>query len=194
MPMISSSALVLLGANLGVIAAAYFGDWSLATILVSYLVQSIVIGLFQAKKMAGLKVFSTAGVKMNDHAVDPTPQTRREMVLFFLAHYGIFHIVYMAIVLSWGAPDWVAVAASGALFFANHLYSYFANRPAPKEPPNIGTMMFTPYVRILPMHAFIMLGAFTAGGRHGIVVFMVLKTLADEAMHMIEHRTGMQAG
>jgi hypothetical protein len=193
MPVISS-ALVLLGANLGVIAAAYFDDWSLPTILVSYLMQSIVIGLFQAKKMADLTVFSTAGVKMNDHPVDPTPQTRRAMVLFFLAHYGIFHAVYMAAVLSWGAPAWPAVAASSALFFGNHLFSYVANRPAPKEPPNIGTMMFMPYVRIVPMHAFIMLGAFTAGGRYGIVLFMILKTLADEAMHLLEHRTGMQAG
>lgn len=194
MPMISSSALVLLGANLGVIAAAYFGDWSLPTILVSYLMQSIIIGLFQAKKMADLTVFSTAGVKMNDQPVDPTPATKRGMVLFFLAHYGFFHAAYMATVLSWGAPEWPAVAGSSALFFANHLYSYLANRPAPKEPPNIGTMMFMPYVRILPMHAFIMLGAFTAGGRSGIVLFMILKTLADEAMHLVEHRTGMKAG
>jgi hypothetical protein len=194
MPVISSSALLLLGVNLGVIVAAYVGAWSLPTILASYLMQSIIIGLFQAKKMADLTVFSTDGVKMNDHPVDPTPHTKRTMVLFFLVHYGFFHAVYMAMVLSWGAPDWLEVAASSALFFANHLYSYFVNRPAPKESPNIGTMMFMPYVRIVPMHTFIMLGAFTATGRSGIVLFMILKTLADEAMHLLEHRTGMTAG
>jgi hypothetical protein len=176
----SSSALALLGANLGVIAAAYFDHWSLPTIVVSYLMQSILIGLFQAKKMADLKVFSTAGVLMNDHPVDPTPGTKRTMVLFFFVHYGIFHAVYMGFVLSWGAPDWLAVAGSSALFFANHLYSYLSNRPAAKEPPNIGTMMFLPYVRVVPMHIFIMLGAFTAGGRFGIVLFMIFKTIADE--------------
>jgi len=194
MPLVSPSALMLLGVNLGVIAAAYAGDWSLPTILVSYVTQSIIIGLFQAKKMADLTVFSTEGVKLNDHPVDPTPQTKHTMVVFFLLHYGFFHVAYMLVVLSWGAVDWPAVAGSSALFFANHLFSYVVNRAAPKQPPNIGTMMFSPYVRIVPMHAFIMLGAFVAGGSHGIVVFMVLKTLADETMHLIEHKTGMEVG
>ena len=100
----------------------------------------------------------------------------------------------MAFVLSWGAPDWRAVAGSSALFFANHLFSYLSNRPAPKEPPNIGTMMFSPYLRVVPMHAFIMLGAYVAGGGNGLMLFMVLKTLADVAMHLVEHRTGMEVG
>ena len=52
--LISPSALSLLGVNLGVIVFALNDAWSLATILASYLVQSIVIGLFQARK-----IFST---------------------------------------------------------------------------------------------------------------------------------------
>ncbi len=194
MPRISPSALVLLGANLGVMAAAYAGDWSLPTILASYVMQSVLIGLFQAKKMADLKVFRTDGMTLNGQPLDPTPITRGQVVLFFLLHYGGFHAVYLVVVLSWGAPDWTAVAGSSALFFANHLYSYLANRAAPKQPPNIGTMMVMPYVRILPMHAFMMTGAYVAGGGSGIVLFMLLKTLADEAMHLWEHRTGMEVG
>jgi hypothetical protein len=192
--LISPSALMLLAVNLGVIAAAYVGDWSLPTVLASYLAQSVVIGLFQAKKMADLKVFSTDGLKINEHPVDPTPATRREVVLFFLLHYGLFHAAYAAFVFTFGRPDWRAVAASSALFFANHLFSYFANREAAsKKIPNIGTMMFMPYIRIVPMHLFIIGGALLGGG-HGIVAFMLLKTIADEAMHFAEHRSGMQVG
>jgi hypothetical protein len=193
--LISPSALTLLGVNLGVIAAAYAGAWSLPTILMSYLAQSIIIGLFQAKKMMDLTVFSTAGLKMDGHPVDPTPATRRSVVLFFLLHYGFFHAVYLAFVLQAGTPDWDAVAGSSALFFANHLFSYWSNRAAAaKRVPNIGTMMFSPYVRILPMHAFIIFGAMVADGRPAIVLFMILKTLADEAMHLVEHRSGTEVG
>jgi hypothetical protein len=193
--LISPSALMLLAANLGVIAAAYAGDWSLPTVLASYLAQSVVIGLFQAKKMADLQAFSTAGLTMNGHAVDPTPATRRSVVLFFLAHYGFFHLVYAVFVARFGVIDWRAVAASCALFFANHLFSYFSSREAlSKRVPNIGTMMFTPYIRILPMHIFILAGAFLGVGSSGMIAFMALKTLADEAMHLVEHRTGVEVG
>ena len=193
--LVSPSALMLLGVNLGVIAAAYVGDWSLPTVLMSYLVQSVIIGLFQARKMADLQRFSTEGLKINDHAVDPTPATRRQVVAFFLLHYGIFHAAYIAFVLSSGAPDWRAVLGSGAMFGANHLFSYFANREAAsKQVPNIGTMMFAPYIRIVPMHAFILAGAYFAEGSAGLIAFMLLKTAADETMHLVEHRTGMQVG
>ena len=47
----SPSALSLLAVNLGVIVFAVRDDWSLATILMSYLVQSVIIGIFQAKKI-----------------------------------------------------------------------------------------------------------------------------------------------
>jgi len=56
-------------------------------------------------------------------------------------------------------------------------------------PSNIGTMMAFPYIRILPMHAFILGGALLAvTGSWAMALFMVLKTIADEAMHAIEHR------
>ena len=139
-------------------------EWSLATILASYLLQSIIIGLFQAKKILDLKVFSTEGFKMGGHAVEPTRATQWKVVLFFLVHYGIFHAVYAGFILSEGRPYWPDVLLSGAAFFANHLFSYFMNRNrAGKRIPNIGSMMFFPYIRIIPMHVFIVFGAFAAG-------------------------------
>ena len=48
--LLSTSALSLLGVNLGVIAFAIIDDWSLATILASYLAQSVIIGLFQPRR------------------------------------------------------------------------------------------------------------------------------------------------
>jgi hypothetical protein len=82
------------------------------------------------------------------------------------------------------------VLLAGAAFFANHLFSYFANRNrARTRIANIGSMMFFPYIRIIPMHVFIVFGAFAAGPSSGLVFFLILKTIADEAMHAIEHRS-----
>lgn len=187
----SRSSLALLGVNLGVIALAITQDWSLPTILASYWLQSVIIGLFQARKMADLTLFSTEGVKMNDTPVEPTPGTKRSMVAFFLVHYGFFHLVYALFILQYGAIAWADVAICGLAFFANHLFSYLDNRNRPrKAPPNIGAMMAFPYIRILPMHAFILGGALLAAtGGWAIAFFMVLKTVADEVMHAIEHRS-----
>ena len=191
----SPSALSLLAVNLGVIVFAVRDEWSLATILASYLLQSVIIGIFQAKKMADLKVFSTDGLKINGHSVDPTPATQHMVVGFFLLHYGFFHAAYAAFILSEGRPDWPEVLLSGLAFFANHLFSYFMNRnSAAKRLPNIGSMMFFPYVRIIPMHVFIVAGAFAAGPHYALVFFLILKTLADEAMHAIEHYSDTTVG
>ncbi len=185
----SPSALSLLAVNLGVIVFAVRDEWSLATILATYLLQSVIIGIFQAKKILDLKIFSTEGFKMGGHSVEPTRATQWKVVLFFLVHYGIFHVAYAGFIVSHlGAPYWPDVLVSGAAFFANHLFSYFMNRNrAGKRIPNIGSMMFFPYVRIIPMHVFIVFGAFAAGPHFALVIFLILKTLADEAMHAIEH-------
>lgn len=191
----SPSALSLLAVNLGVIVFAVRDAWSLPTILASYLLQSVIIGIFQAIKMSELKVFSTDGLKINNRAVEPTPATQWTVVIFFLLHYGVFHAAYAAFILSEGRPYWPDVLLSGAAFFANHLFSYFVNRNrAGKRIPNIGSMMFFPYVRIIPMHVFIVLGAFAAGPHFALVFFLILKTLADEAMHAIEHHSDTLIG
>ncbi len=84
------------------------------------------------------------------------------------------------------------------IFFFNHRYSYTWNRERDAtRKPNIGFIMFFPYVRILPMHTMILMGNHFAGDSTGrLVMFLLLKTLADVAMHVIEHsragRTGLQ--
>ncbi len=93
-------------------------------------------------------------------------------------------------ILSAGAPYWPDVLISGMAFFANHLLSYVMNRNRPRQQlANIGSMMFFPYIRIVPMHVFILFGAFTVAGGRGLVFFLIMKTIADEVMHAIEHRS-----
>ena len=51
--------------------------------------------------------------------------------------------------------------------------------------PNLGVLMFYPYLRILPMHLTILLGSMFSSA---LPLFIVLKTGADLGMHAIEQR------
>ena len=75
-----------------------------------------------------------------------------------------------------------------AAFFLNHFFSFRHNleRDARKV-RNIGTIMFFPYARIIPMHLTIIVGGFFAYKTGAVVLFLILKTLADLAMHAVEH-------
>jgi hypothetical protein len=56
--------------------------------------------------------------------------------------------------------------------------------------------MFFPYGRIIPMHFTIIFGGwFGAESTGALLIFLVLKTLADVIMHMAEHAdSGDNAG
>ncbi len=62
-----------------------------------------------------------------------------------------------------------------------------------KRTPNIGTIMFFPYARVIPMHLTIVIGGhFTKGSQGALILFLALKTIADLIMHMIEHAEARQ--
>ena len=61
-----------------------------------------------------------------------------------------------------------------------------------KKKPNIGRILFFPYARILPMHLTIMFGGSLmnsgwTGAQVALIFFLLLKTVADIMMHMMEH-------
>lgn len=164
--------------------------WSLSTILWTYWVQSVLIGLFQCLKILNLKEFSTQGYTMNGRSVLPNEETKRRSAGFFLLHYGFFHFIY-AIFLGGMAStvDTLAVAVAGFAFAVNHLISYRANRERDESHSrNIGSLMFFPYIRIVPMHLIIMIAIPFSGQAAVLVFFLLLKTIADAAMHVFEHR------
>lgn len=89
-------------------------------------------------------------------------------------------------------PTWSRYApwfwACTAVFAVNHLWSYRYNRDLDRQgTPNIGTLMFTPYLRIVPMHMTIIFGGLFVHAGAGLLLFGTLKTAADVAMHVAEH-------
>ncbi|MGB5474200.1 MAG: DUF6498-containing protein [Gammaproteobacteria bacterium] len=183
----------LLLSNLVTLVLALLSHWNLSGLLWIYWGQSVIIGWFNIHRILGLKRFSTEGFRINNRPVQPTRATRRQTAVFFALHYGLFHIGYLVFLLS-DARMHGGVSVPGVLlcilvFYVNHRFSWRYHRACEAgRVPNIGNIMFFPYLRIIPMHLIIVLGSEFAGNSvMALVVFLLLKTVADVAMHIVEH-------
>lgn len=197
-----NSALFLVAANIITAIFAIVQKWPMVEIMWIYWAQSATIGIFNFIRIWRLKEFSTEGLTMNDRPVEPTEKSKKDIAIFFAVHYGFFHIGYLVFliqlscgvsmekldtsVFTVGAPiSIIAILTMSAMFFANHLYSFLYNQDNYRGIPNIGTMMFFPYARVIPMHLTLIIGASVA--ESAIVLFLFLKTIADVIMHAVEH-------
>ncbi|MFT7653583.1 MAG: hypothetical protein ACI9ON_003436 [Limisphaerales bacterium] len=182
----------LLGANLVTLVMAYFLSWQLADLLVVYWFQSIVIGGSYVLRILNLDKFSTQNLRINGRSVAATTETKRKIAGFFCIHFGIFHLAYWVFifngVISGDTPNLdLGLLVCCLAFLVNHCYSYMYFRDKDREGcPNVGTMMFTPYLRVIPMHLTVLLGGAFAGT--GLFLFMILKTISDVLMHWVEHK------
>lgn len=182
---------VLVGNVMSIWMAVAYG-WSLHQIMWIYWGQSVVIGVMNVIRMLALKEFSTKGLTSNGSPVPETMAAKRGIAAFFTIHYGIFHAVYALFLWQEMPLNEVAMetmmlmAMCLAAFVGSHSFSLMHNMQADfkQRKPNLGTLMFYPYLRIIPMHLTIIFGGL---GGIGMVIFMGLKTLADLGMHMIEH-------
>ncbi|MDX2456862.1 MAG: DUF6498-containing protein [Gammaproteobacteria bacterium] len=187
------SMVVLLLSNLVTIALAVYQQWDVFVLMWVYWGQSVIIGYFNVRRILDLKKFSTSGFKINNRSVKPTPETQRQTAVFFALHYGIFHFAYVVFLtadtkVAGGFPVFNVLVCIG-VFYLNHWFSYRYNREQEQDRvPNIGNIMFFPYIRIIPMHLMIVAGVSALGGSAGaLIVFLLLKTAADVAMHVVEH-------
>ena len=190
--------------NLFIIFFALWQNWSIFDVMLIYWFQSVIIGFFNIFRILGLENYSVEGFKENGKTPLANKATKTRVAIFFAFHYGIFHFVYLFFLLSFHDNDPNTVLASQGLFifigivmfFINHLISFRHNREELKSGLNIGTVMFRPYLRIVPMHLIIVFFGFVLenGDMNSIkyslilFVFLVLKTVADILMHISEHR------
>ncbi len=176
-------------ANSIALGVALAGGWDLIDLMAVYWLQSVIIGISYFFRIMGLERFSTKNFKVNDRSVDPTPETKRQTAYFFLFHFGFFHFGYLMFILAETQQALgLGLLICTVVFAVNHYFSYRYHREMDsKGTPNIGTLMFTPYLRVVPMHITIVFGAVTMDST-GILVFGTLKMAADVLMHVVEHR------
>jgi hypothetical protein len=182
---------LLLG-NLTLLASFAFGWITLGELLWTYWFQSVVIGAFNVLRIRALQRFTTDGMTMNDRPVPTTPEAKRQVANFFTIHYGFFHLIYAIFLFAEHPPagwGWLWLVGVSVMFGASELSTFRRHRAADRGwEPNLGTLMFQPYLRIVPMHLTIV-GAASAG-----FVFLPLKTLADVGMYLVdEHMDAKRA-
>jgi len=166
--------------------------WNVTFLLWIYWSQSIIIGLFNFIRILQLKEFSTKGVKLFGKFADPTIQTKIRSAIIFLLYYGLF-CLFSSMAIRDYAPGTISsheltfIYSASLLFFLNHLFSYIYNRPRDAQKQNIGTLVFFPFVRIIPMYLiFVFAPIFSLGV--ALPLFLLLKTFADALMHIAEHQ------
>jgi len=185
------SALSLILSNLMTIIIALLQRWDLAVVMWIYWSQSIIIGLANFIRILHLREFSTKGIQADGKPVEPTTKFKRQTAFFFLAHYGFFHLIYLLFLAgTFRLPlqNLMPVLLCVTLFFGNHLFSLIYNlRDDMARKPNIGSVMFFPYARVIPLHLTIIFGSFLIRGAASLLFFLVLKSVADLIMHGVEH-------
>jgi hypothetical protein len=177
-------------ANAFALTVALATGMSVAELMLAYWMQSVVIGLSNAVRIVKLHDYSVNGTLASSQTEQKQEALKYETAIFFLAHYGFFHLGYLVFILNQGGlgNPW-GYAACGLAFAVNHFYSLRHNLASDAAGcPSIGAMMFMPYARILPMTAMVVSGQlFGRGPAETILIFGGLKTLADLIMHTVEH-------
>lgn len=194
----SPSARNLLVANAFTLGAALALRWPLGWLLWPYWIQSVVIGWYARKRMLALRRFSTEGFTSNGQPVPEDEAGKRSTATFFAMHYGGFHLGYFVFLCTQHLPhagwDWLLLAACGVSFALSQRQTFAAQHAADlRGRPNLGALMFTPYLRVLPMHVAIIAGAGLGGETAMLVLFSLLKAASDLGLDAIDRRMAVRA-
>jgi hypothetical protein len=180
-------------ANLFALVLALIFDWAVGWLMWTYWVQSVIIGWYARKRMLNLVRFSTQGFTSSGKPVPQTEAGKHSTATFFVIHYGFFHVAYLAFVISmhriahW--HDLLALLACGLSFVFSQRATYAAQHAADVNgKPNLGALMFIPYLRIVPMHLAILFGGGAGGGTATLIFFTLLKTAADVALDVVDRQ------
>ncbi|MEI7498340.1 MAG: DUF6498-containing protein [Candidatus Falkowbacteria bacterium] len=182
---------LLLISNLVAIYFIIKNNVPVQSVMLIYWLQSIIIGAVNVVRILLLKNFSTENVQINGRAAANTESTRYFIAGFFIVHFGLFHLVYLAFISSGTITgssnlEWAPALSVASGFLISHIFSFIYNLKTEIEGKNIGTVMFAPYLRIVPMHLAIILGA--GMSLVALNILLILKTIIDLGSHIVKHK------
>ena len=184
----SFSLLLLIGFNVYFIWYYHQHPESFKTLLFLYWLQSAALGLFTFIQLLTVPNDQVEIVENNGKPMSQA-SSRGCGSLFFAFHYGIFHLVYL--IMIWARVDGKVDVGFLKISFFIILIAEFMEFVRKKQatattPVQTGYIFFLPYLRIVPMH--LMLVGASLSGWSDITLFLVLKTIADVAMHLLTNR------
>lgn len=183
------SAVVLLASNLFAIWLAMRDGWGLAELMTLYWCQSVIIGVFCFIRILTFRQFEP-DVRINKRPIDDTRNSQFKVALFFFFHFGGFHFGYFMLLRDQFPCDPAATGPlliGAASFLLAHFIGFLGQHAHDiRTRPSIGTTMFFPYLRVLPMHLAPFCGWTLASGDYRLPVFIALKLISDLLMHIIE--------
>ena len=169
-------------ANVAVIIWAVRDERPLSLIVWVYLCQNIILGIFWPAK-----VFASP--------VDRSYTDKVRSVCTFLPHYVIMNFLYALCLYNFFraevAVNFKYILAIAGIFFLSETVSYFAETTKNRSRPlSLVKVQLFPYARVLPMHFIISFGIIleaTGDYAHlNVLIFLLLKGVADIAMHIVE--------
>ena len=98
--------------------------------MIIYWGQSIIIGFYNFIKILNLKNFTTENFKINGQTVEPNNATKYKTAIFFVFHYGLFHVAYLSFILnvfSFDMSNLIFPGIAVTIFFFDHAYSFKQN-------------------------------------------------------------------
>ena len=187
----------LLLANAATLGAAFVLHWDLGWLLWPYWIQSVIVGWYARRRMLALDRFSTEGFTSSGRRVAENDAGKRSTATFFALHYGCFHLAYLAFLCKEhpvaDLRSLAVLVACGVSFGLSQRETYAAQHAADlRGRPNLGTLMFTPYLRVVPMHLAILAGVNATGGVASWL-FCGLKTGSDLLLDRIDRHMAIRS-
>ena len=187
----------LLLANAATLGAAFVLHWDLGWLLWPYWIQSVIVGWYARRRMLALDRFSTEGFTSSGRRVAENDAGKRSTATFFALHYGCFHLAYLAFLCKEhpvaDLRSLAVLVACGVSFSLSQRETYAAQHAADlRGRPNLGTLMFTPYLRVVPMHLAILAGVNATGGGASWL-FCGLKTGSDLLLDSIDRHMAIRS-
>jgi len=150
------------------------------TLVWIYWCQSALMGIFNFLDMLTVRKVAVQLNKDGEPSSDSF-SLKRPAAFFFALHYGGFHFVYLIFVATMkrtGPFDFALFKYCVLAFLAGQIVQFIQHKKQQRtQAVNLGSMFFTPYLRIVPMHLTILAPNFLKVSNVG--VFLVLKCVTD---------------
>ena len=190
---VSTGALIFF--NLIPLIGVLFFGWNLSSIMVLYWFENVIIGFFNAVKMAKAEG-TKPRTRLYSGSKPITVANKTSSILFFIVHFGMFtlgHGIFIFALFGRGLPAISNLLPAALCLFVSHGISYAYNYINNGEYQRVAfqDLFFQPYKRVIIMHITIIVGAFIAfqfeQPTFFLVVLIVLKIGVDTIYHKKEH-------